>query len=245
MLFVNSLLGTSLIHKESHHRCFPFVTSLIYSGSHMSPTKSLFDVSSRRISIFIVSTFVSLGCSDNTTSLNPSVLTETSLLEPCRAGLKISTSHHNTVTPPYDGASICKKIFIEEEVQMDSNIPVYHQVELRLTLYFRIASSTLSESLWHSILWYAKMNSSDDDFDNFISKGLQSIGPLLSYKAHQDEYGPGSSGEAVVFSERARVALIDLLDVWINGVWRRSLSKSEGPGVLEPYAPDCGGGGGG
>ncbi|GJT98392.1 hypothetical protein Tco_1093910 [Tanacetum coccineum] len=48
---------------ESHHRCFAFVTSLIHSGSHMSPTKSLFDVGSRRISIFIVSTFVSLGCS--------------------------------------------------------------------------------------------------------------------------------------------------------------------------------------
>ncbi|GKA94261.1 hypothetical protein Tco_0816299 [Tanacetum coccineum] len=32
----------------------------------MSPTKSLLDVGSRRISIFIVSTFVSLGCSGNT-----------------------------------------------------------------------------------------------------------------------------------------------------------------------------------
>ncbi|GJZ31869.1 putative ribonuclease H-like domain-containing protein [Tanacetum coccineum] len=35
----------------------------------MSPTKSLFDVGSRRISIFIVSTFVSLGCSGNTTRI--------------------------------------------------------------------------------------------------------------------------------------------------------------------------------
>ncbi|GJR95011.1 hypothetical protein Tco_0267185 [Tanacetum coccineum] len=35
----------------------------------MSPTKSLFDVGSRRISIFIVSTFVSLGCSSNTTRI--------------------------------------------------------------------------------------------------------------------------------------------------------------------------------
>ena len=35
----------------------------------MSPTKSLFDVGSRRISIFIVSTFVSLRCSGNTTRI--------------------------------------------------------------------------------------------------------------------------------------------------------------------------------
>ncbi|GJU07530.1 hypothetical protein Tco_1123960 [Tanacetum coccineum] len=35
----------------------------------MSPTKSLFDVGSRRISIFIVSTYVSLGCSGNTTRI--------------------------------------------------------------------------------------------------------------------------------------------------------------------------------
>ncbi|GKD21794.1 hypothetical protein Tco_1223497 [Tanacetum coccineum] len=35
----------------------------------MSPTKSLFDVGSRRISIFIVNTFVSLGCSGNTTRI--------------------------------------------------------------------------------------------------------------------------------------------------------------------------------
>ncbi|GKG06156.1 hypothetical protein Tco_0326242, partial [Tanacetum coccineum] len=32
----------------------------------MSPTKNLLDVGSRRISIFIVRTFVSLGCSGNT-----------------------------------------------------------------------------------------------------------------------------------------------------------------------------------
>ncbi|GKA55786.1 putative reverse transcriptase domain-containing protein [Tanacetum coccineum] len=35
----------------------------------MSPTKSLFDIGSRRISIFIVSTYVSLGCSGNTTRI--------------------------------------------------------------------------------------------------------------------------------------------------------------------------------
>ena len=35
----------------------------------MSPTKSLRDVRSRRISIFIVNTFVSLGCSGNTTRI--------------------------------------------------------------------------------------------------------------------------------------------------------------------------------
>ena len=35
----------------------------------MSPTKSLRDVRSRRISIFIVNTFVSLGCSSNTTRI--------------------------------------------------------------------------------------------------------------------------------------------------------------------------------
>nr|GEV57054.1 hypothetical protein [Tanacetum cinerariifolium] len=65
-IFVNSLPGTSLIHKESHHRWFPFITSLIQNGSHMSPTKSLFDVGSRRIFIFIVITYVSLECSGNT-----------------------------------------------------------------------------------------------------------------------------------------------------------------------------------
>ena len=35
----------------------------------MSPTKSLRDDRSRRISIFIVNTFVSLGCSGNTTRI--------------------------------------------------------------------------------------------------------------------------------------------------------------------------------
>ncbi|GJW16327.1 hypothetical protein Tco_0020460 [Tanacetum coccineum] len=35
----------------------------------MSPTKSLLDVGSRRISIFIVRTFASLGCSGNTTRI--------------------------------------------------------------------------------------------------------------------------------------------------------------------------------
>ena len=55
---------------ESHHRCFPVVTwSLIQDGSHMSPTKSLRDVHSRRISIVIVNIFISLGCSANTTRI--------------------------------------------------------------------------------------------------------------------------------------------------------------------------------
>ena len=53
--------------KKSSHRCFPVVTSSILKGSHKSPTKSLFDVGSRRISIFIVNTCVSLGCSGNIT----------------------------------------------------------------------------------------------------------------------------------------------------------------------------------
>nr|GFB20981.1 reverse transcriptase domain-containing protein [Tanacetum cinerariifolium] len=39
------------------------ITSLIHIESCKSPTKSLFDVGSRRISIFIVNTFVSLRCS--------------------------------------------------------------------------------------------------------------------------------------------------------------------------------------
>ncbi|GJW33612.1 putative ribonuclease H-like domain-containing protein [Tanacetum coccineum] len=40
--------------EESHHRFFPVDTSLILVESHKSPTKSLFDVGSSRISIFIV-----------------------------------------------------------------------------------------------------------------------------------------------------------------------------------------------
>ncbi|GJS52101.1 zinc finger, CCHC-type containing protein [Tanacetum coccineum] len=40
--------------KKSHHRFFPVDTSLILVESHKSPTKSLFDVGSSRISIFIV-----------------------------------------------------------------------------------------------------------------------------------------------------------------------------------------------
>ncbi|GJR20036.1 hypothetical protein Tco_0968563 [Tanacetum coccineum] len=47
---------TSLIHIESHHRFFPVDTSLIHIESRKSPTKSLFDVGSRRISIFTVNT---------------------------------------------------------------------------------------------------------------------------------------------------------------------------------------------
>ncbi|GJT98852.1 hypothetical protein Tco_1094370 [Tanacetum coccineum] len=53
---VNSFPGTSLIHIESHHRFFPIDTSLIHIESRKSPTKSLFDAGSSRISIFIVST---------------------------------------------------------------------------------------------------------------------------------------------------------------------------------------------
>ncbi|GKA18725.1 hypothetical protein Tco_0698640 [Tanacetum coccineum] len=50
------ITGTSLIHVESHHRFFPVDTSLIHIESRKSPTKSLFDVGSRRISIFTVNT---------------------------------------------------------------------------------------------------------------------------------------------------------------------------------------------
>ncbi|GJU70564.1 putative reverse transcriptase domain-containing protein [Tanacetum coccineum] len=48
---VNSFPGTSLIHIESHHRFFPVDTSLIHIESRKSPTKSLFDAGSSRISI--------------------------------------------------------------------------------------------------------------------------------------------------------------------------------------------------
>ncbi|GJT74781.1 hypothetical protein Tco_1041506 [Tanacetum coccineum] len=41
---------------ESHHRFFPVDTSLIHIESRKSPTKSLIDVGSRRISIFTVNT---------------------------------------------------------------------------------------------------------------------------------------------------------------------------------------------
>ncbi|GJU29049.1 hypothetical protein Tco_1172638 [Tanacetum coccineum] len=41
---------------ESHHHFFPVDTSLIHIESRKSPTKSLFDVGSRRISIFTVNT---------------------------------------------------------------------------------------------------------------------------------------------------------------------------------------------
>ncbi|GJY03379.1 reverse transcriptase domain-containing protein [Tanacetum coccineum] len=43
-----------ILECESHHRFFPVDTSLILVESHKSPTKSLFDVGSSRISIFIV-----------------------------------------------------------------------------------------------------------------------------------------------------------------------------------------------
>ncbi|GJV20488.1 hypothetical protein Tco_1369508 [Tanacetum coccineum] len=42
--------------RQSHHRFFPVDTSLIHIESRKSPTKSLFDVGSRRISIFTVNT---------------------------------------------------------------------------------------------------------------------------------------------------------------------------------------------
>ncbi|GJX80871.1 retrovirus-related pol polyprotein from transposon TNT 1-94 [Tanacetum coccineum] len=54
LAIVDPFPGTSLILKESHHRFFPVVTSLIRGESHKSPTMSLFDVGSSRISIFIV-----------------------------------------------------------------------------------------------------------------------------------------------------------------------------------------------
>ncbi|GKF55662.1 hypothetical protein Tco_0166002 [Tanacetum coccineum] len=41
----------------------------IVTSLNKLPTKSLFDDGSRRISIFIVSTYVSLGCSGNTTRI--------------------------------------------------------------------------------------------------------------------------------------------------------------------------------
>ncbi|GKF72638.1 hypothetical protein Tco_0208752, partial [Tanacetum coccineum] len=50
------ITGTSLIHEESHHRFFPVDTSLIHIESRKLPTKSLFNVGSRRISIFTVNT---------------------------------------------------------------------------------------------------------------------------------------------------------------------------------------------
>ncbi|GJV91380.1 hypothetical protein Tco_1539193 [Tanacetum coccineum] len=53
---VNSFTGTSFIHIESHHRFFPVNTSLIHIESRKSLSKSLFDVGSSRISIFIVNT---------------------------------------------------------------------------------------------------------------------------------------------------------------------------------------------
>ncbi|GKB89502.1 hypothetical protein Tco_0961774 [Tanacetum coccineum] len=48
---VNSFTRSSLIHSESHHRFFPVDTSLIHKESRKSPTKSLFDAGSSRISI--------------------------------------------------------------------------------------------------------------------------------------------------------------------------------------------------
>nr|GEW91138.1 reverse transcriptase domain-containing protein [Tanacetum cinerariifolium] len=45
------------------------ITSLIHIESCKSPTKSLFDVGSSRISIFTVNTFVSLGCSGKITRI--------------------------------------------------------------------------------------------------------------------------------------------------------------------------------
>ncbi|GKA57661.1 hypothetical protein Tco_0756849 [Tanacetum coccineum] len=51
------ITGTSQSRQhESHHRFFPVDTSLIHIESRKSPTKSLFDVGSRRISIITVNT---------------------------------------------------------------------------------------------------------------------------------------------------------------------------------------------
>ncbi|GKA64260.1 hypothetical protein Tco_0763866, partial [Tanacetum coccineum] len=51
------ITGTSQSRQhESHHRFFPVDTSLIHIESRKSPTKSLFDVGSSRISIFTVNT---------------------------------------------------------------------------------------------------------------------------------------------------------------------------------------------
>ncbi|GKB03075.1 acetolactate synthase [Tanacetum coccineum] len=55
--------------KESHHRFFPVDTSLIHVESHKSPTKSLLDIGSSRISIFIMNVFASLRCSGNITRI--------------------------------------------------------------------------------------------------------------------------------------------------------------------------------
>ncbi|GJS04530.1 hypothetical protein Tco_0321038 [Tanacetum coccineum] len=44
-------------------------TSSIHIESRKSPTKSLFDAGSSRISIFIVNTYVSLGCSSTITRI--------------------------------------------------------------------------------------------------------------------------------------------------------------------------------
>ncbi|GJR22509.1 ribonuclease H-like domain-containing protein [Tanacetum coccineum] len=53
-----AVLITGYVSKGTH-----VDTSLIHIESRKSPTKSLFDAGSSRISIFIVSTYVSLGCS--------------------------------------------------------------------------------------------------------------------------------------------------------------------------------------
>nr|GEY09607.1 reverse transcriptase domain-containing protein [Tanacetum cinerariifolium] len=60
---------------HSHNQCpltrgendYPMSQVLFLEESHQSPTKSLFDVGSSRISIFTVITYVSLRCSGNTT----------------------------------------------------------------------------------------------------------------------------------------------------------------------------------
>ncbi|GJS92869.1 hypothetical protein Tco_0799837 [Tanacetum coccineum] len=48
---------------ESHHRFFPVDTSLIHIESRKSPTKSLFDVGSSRISISLMNPLSITGCS--------------------------------------------------------------------------------------------------------------------------------------------------------------------------------------
>ncbi|GJW01877.1 hypothetical protein Tco_1560733 [Tanacetum coccineum] len=55
--------NSSTVNSFTGPNRYPVVTSLIHIESRKSPTKSLFDAGSSRISIFIVNTLVSLGCS--------------------------------------------------------------------------------------------------------------------------------------------------------------------------------------
>nr|GEW01479.1 retrovirus-related Pol polyprotein from transposon TNT 1-94 [Tanacetum cinerariifolium] len=64
--------------------------------SHKSPTKSLFDVGSSRISIFTVNTYVSLGCSSNTTRIMRMTL------DICKIHEKYRSFHSIRAESPYD-----------------------------------------------------------------------------------------------------------------------------------------------